>query len=70
MIDHKRNGYLADFKSSESLAEGMNWILNSESYETLSRETRESVVRRYPAKGSVDAHIELYKALLGKTSST
>jgi len=70
MIDHKRNGYLADFKSSADLAEGMNWILSSESYETLSRETRESVVRRYPAKGSVDAHIKLYNTLVNKTSST
>lgn len=69
MIDHKRNGYLADFKSSADLAEGMHWILSSDSYDRLSRETRDSVMRRYPAKGSVDAHISLYKALLDNTSS-
>jgi len=68
MIDHKVNGYLADFKSSADLAEGMHWILSSESYDKLSRDTRDSVVKRYPAKGSVDAHIKLYKALLDKTS--
>ena len=70
MIDHKRNGYMADFKSSADLAEGIQWVLSMETYDTLSRETRESVLRRYPAKGSVDAHIKLYKTLLDKTFST
>jgi glycosyltransferase involved in cell wall biosynthesis len=27
MIQHKTNGYLAEYKSSLSLAEGINWIL-------------------------------------------
>jgi len=69
MIDHKRNGYLADFKSSPDLAKGMQWILSSRSYDKLSRETRESALNRYPAKGSADAHLRLYKALLDQTSS-
>lgn len=70
MIDHKRNGYMAGYKSSTSLAEGMQWILSSESYDILARETRESVMRRYPAKESVDKHISLYKALLDNTIYT
>ena len=70
MIDHKANGYLADFKSSEDLAEGMIWVLSSESYEKLSLETRETAVKRYSEKESVDAHIKLYSSLLNKTSST
>ena len=69
MIDHKRNGYMADFKSSADLAKGMLWILNSESYDTLSRETRESAERRYSKMKAVDAHIQLYKSLVGKTDS-
>jgi glycosyltransferase involved in cell wall biosynthesis len=69
MIEHKRNGYLADFKSSPDLAEGIKWILAMNSYDKLSRETRDSVMKRYPSKGSVEAHIRLYQALMDQTSS-
>lgn len=69
MIDHKRNGYLADFKSADDLARGMQWVLSSESYEQLSRETRESAERRYSKQKAVDAHLELYSSVLNITSS-
>ena len=65
MIDHKRNGYMADLKSSADLAKGMLWILNAESYDTLSRETRESAEQRYSKMKAVDAHIQLYKSMAG-----
>lgn len=68
MIDHKRNGYLAESKSADDLARGMHWVLSSESYEQLSMETRESAERRYSQKNAVDAHIELYRSLLDKQS--
>ena len=70
MIDHKENGYLASYKSSEDLAEGMNWVLSSESYEALSRNTRDIAMKRYSGKEAVDAHIKLYSSLLNITSST
>jgi glycosyltransferase involved in cell wall biosynthesis len=69
MIDHKRNGYMAGFKSSADLAKGMLWILNSESYDTLSQETLESAERRYSKMKAVDAHIQLYKSLVSITDS-
>ncbi len=69
MIDHKRNGYLADYKSSQDLAEGIRWILSMESYDAFSKGTRDSILKRYAKKEAVDAHIELYKALLDQTSA-
>jgi len=69
MIDHKRNGYLADLRSSAELAEGMSWVLSSDSYDQLSRETRESVLQRYPVQRAVDAHIKLYSMLLENSGS-
>ena len=69
MIDHKRNGYMAANKSTTDLAEGILWILSSESYDTLSQETRESAERRYSKKNAVDAHIQLYKSLAGHMDS-
>ncbi len=70
MIDHMENGYLADFKSSADLAEGMNWVLSSESYEKLSGETRDIAVKRYSRTDSDEAHIKLYSSMLDKSSST
>ena len=29
MIEHKENGYLAEFKNSDDLAEGIFWSLNN-----------------------------------------
>ena len=29
VIENKKNGYLADYKSSRSLAEGIKWCLNN-----------------------------------------
>jgi len=66
MIDHKKDGYLADFKSSEDLAEGMKWIISLENYDGFSRKTRDGVLKRYSKQEAVQAHIKLYKSLLDK----
>jgi len=63
MIDHKANGYLADFKSSEDLARGIAWILSSDSYKALSDQTREIALKRFSRKASVEAHIKLYSGI-------
>ena len=70
MIDHKENGYLADHKSSEDLARGMEWVLSSDSYTKLSDQTRKTAVRRYSKKESVGAHINLYRSMTDKSTST
>ena len=64
MIDHKKNGYLAGYKSSDDLAAGMKWVLSAPSYEKLSFDTRESAVDRFSMDRSVDMHIDLYKKIL------
>jgi len=64
MIEHKVNGYLAPCKSSEELAEGMKWILSSESYEKLSADTRQIALERFSRDRSVELHMDLYRNLL------
>jgi len=64
MIDHKANGYLANYKSATDLAEGMKWILSSDAYEQLSLDTRDSVLKRFSKDRSVDMHLELYRKLI------
>lgn len=68
MIDHRVNGYLADFKSSSDLAEGIRWVLKAESYNRLSRQTREEAVKRYSQDRSVQMHIDLYNSILDKAN--
>lgn len=38
MIDHKVNGYVAEYKSSQDLANGVEWVLEKSDYESLSNE--------------------------------
>lgn len=66
MINHRVNGYLAEYKSARDLAQGMRWILSSESYEKVSGETREAALKRFSRKNSVSAHRELYESVLIK----
>lgn len=70
MIDHKVNGYLAQFKSSSDLAEGVRWVLSSENYTRLSEDTRLSVLKGYSMERSVDLHLELYNDLLSKAGAS
>jgi len=66
MIEHKVNGYLADYKSSEDLAAGMSWVLSSPSYERLSADTRERALSRFSLDRSVEMHMALYHKILNK----
>ncbi len=69
MIDHKQNGYLAEYKSSADLAEGMRWVLTGDSYNLLSERTREMALERFSPDRSVEMHIDLYESILDKASS-
>ena len=68
MIEHKVNGYLAEYKSSDDLAAGMAWVLGSESYEKLSADTRELALERFSRDRSLEMHMELYRKILNKDS--
>ena len=63
LIDHKQNGYLAEPFSSTDLAEGIQWVLNSPNYESLSKNAREKVLKCFDSKIVAKRYIELYKSL-------
>lgn len=67
MIDHRVNGYLAEYKSSTDLAEGVNWVLSADNYKQLSEDTRSSALERFSMERSVDMHIDLYHEVSKKT---
>lgn len=61
IIDHKVNGYIADYKSSKSIAEGIIWALNN----TIEREAlHQSVKERFSSEVVATEYIRLFHRLL------
>ncbi|HVV54591.1 MAG TPA: glycosyltransferase [Mucilaginibacter sp.] len=68
MVKHEYNGYLADYRSSESFAAGIMWMINYPEKEKLQRQSRQTVIDNFSEKVIAESHISLYHKLL-KTSS-
>jgi len=61
MIDHKINGYLAKPLDTDDLAQGIEWVLTSDSYNTLSDNAREKVLMYFDSKVVAKKYMQLYK---------
>jgi glycosyltransferase involved in cell wall biosynthesis len=66
MIDHQLNGYVAESKSAESLAKGINWILNQNSDGHISANAREKVLAHYSETIISNQYQNLYQSLLSE----
>ncbi|GGC06903.1 glycosyltransferase [Dyadobacter sediminis] len=64
MIEHKQNGYLSVYGSSESLAEGINWVLKNNLNGVLSKQARQKVINSYSEKVVAMQYKRLYQMLL------
>ncbi len=64
MIDHKINGYVADYKSAESLAGGIRWVLSDADYPALSGKAVEKVRSYYAEWIVAGEYTELYESIL------
>ncbi len=64
MIDHQQNGYLATYKSADSLAEGINWILQNTDYQKLCDNARQKVVNNYSESVVAKRYVALYESLI------
>jgi len=64
MIEHKINGYLAKPFSTLDLADGMEWILNSQRYDALRRRSREKVLNEFDSKLVAEKYIKFYQSIL------
>ncbi len=69
MIDHKKNGYLAEYKNISDMAEGIEWIIMNNTYNRLGLEARKKVIDNYSEEIIARKHIELYKTLLNNGDS-
>ncbi len=66
MIEHKQNGYLALAFDTGDLADGIEWILYHDSYETVCQNAREKVVNEFDSSVVAKKYIELYEEILKK----
>ena len=70
IVDHKKNGYLAEPFKAEDLADGINWILESKSrYNKISKNTRKKVVEKYRIEVVARKLKGLYKSLIDEHRS-
>lgn len=65
MVQHKENGYLAEYRSSEDLARGVAWIYST-NREILNVNARQTIMDHFSEKIIALRHIELYESLLKK----
>jgi len=68
LIDHKKNGYLADSYDVRDLAIGIKWILSlpEKDYKKVSQNAREKIIKNYNSKLIAKKYIELYKKIINK----
>ena len=64
MVQHQYNGYLAEYRSVESLTDGMQWIINYPDQEKLQQQARQTVMAKFAEDVIADKHIELYQKVL------
>ncbi len=66
MIEHKSNGYLARPYDEGDLKNGIEWVLDNNSYDILRKECRKKVVSCFDSVLVVKRYIDLYKNILKK----
>ncbi len=67
IIDHEKNGYLAECFNSDDLARGIAWVLeNKQRWQTLSQNARETVQSEFTVKAQAAKYLKLYRELLEK----
>ncbi|NDV60030.1 glycosyltransferase family 4 protein [Bacteroides sp. 519] len=65
MIDHLHNGYIAEYKSADDLANGIHWVLEESDYKQLSEEAVRKVINNYSERTIAKKYIEIYNKVIG-----
>ncbi|MGI4806268.1 MAG: glycosyltransferase, partial [Janthinobacterium lividum] len=64
MVQHLHNGFLAEYRSSESFCAGMEWIKNYPVKEALRKNARGTVMQRFSEEVIAQKHLELYQSVI------
>lgn len=62
IITHRQNGFLADYQSPQSLADGIAWALERSGHEEREK-MRRQVIQKYSDRTVALAYLDLYKTL-------
>ena len=66
MIDHLHNGYVAQYKSAEDFANGIEWTLSEENYQNLCEQAHRKVMCSYSMSTISMKYIDVYNKITGK----
>ena len=66
MIDHLHNGYVAEYKNVDDLANGIHWLLTEGEYELLSREAARKAANTYGESSVAMKYIGIYNRITGR----
>jgi len=64
MVKHQQNGYLAEYRSSKSFADGMEWIIDYSDKEKLKQNARQTIMDNFSEDVIGTKHIDLYEEIL------
>jgi glycosyltransferase involved in cell wall biosynthesis len=64
MVQHEYNGYLATYRSAESFADGMEWIIKHPDSAQVQQQARQTVMDTFSEEVIAKKHIALYESLL------
>ena len=60
MIDHQKNGYVANYRDADDLAQGMYWVLEEADAEVLKSNCLQKVAHNYSQHAVAMNYIEVY----------
>ena len=66
MVEHRQNGYLAQFKSATDLAAGLNYVLNEADGKALAENARSKVLNTFTNEIVAKQYMAVYRSLLNK----
>jgi glycosyltransferase involved in cell wall biosynthesis len=66
MVEHRRNGYLAEFKSSKDFAAGIHYVLNAAGTTGLSANARNKVLENFTNEIVAAKYMAVYQSILNK----
>ena len=64
MVEHHKNGYLAQPFDTNELKDGIEWVLYNDYYDELCQNAREKVLKEFDSVVVVQKYIDLYKEVL------
>lgn len=64
MVDHKISGYLAEFKNTDDLISGINWVKNNSELPVIKENCRKKVLKNFTMEIIAERYINFYKSII------